>query len=87
MVNHLIRSMLTTAPPARTWTRPLNRPKRALFLSSPIGLGHSARDVAIARELRRARAAAAPDASALCPPETRVIRPGRLCCRPRSREA
>src|ERR671933_3068260 len=26
--------------------------KRALFISSPIGLGHSQRDVAIARELR-----------------------------------
>ncbi|HST64365.1 MAG TPA: alpha/beta fold hydrolase [Mycobacteriales bacterium] len=57
VVNHLIRSMLPAAPaPAvRRWTRPLDRPKRALFLSSPIGLGHSARDVAIARELRRAR--------------------------------
>ena len=29
------------------------RPKRALFVSSPIGLGHAQRDVAIARELRR----------------------------------
>jgi pimeloyl-ACP methyl ester carboxylesterase len=28
-------------------------PKRALFISSPIGLGHAQRDVAIARELRR----------------------------------
>jgi pimeloyl-ACP methyl ester carboxylesterase/predicted glycosyltransferase len=32
--------------------RPDGRP-RALFVSSPIGLGHSQRDVAIARELRR----------------------------------
>jgi pimeloyl-ACP methyl ester carboxylesterase/predicted glycosyltransferase len=32
--------------------RPDGRP-RALFISSPIGLGHSQRDVAIARELRR----------------------------------
>jgi pimeloyl-ACP methyl ester carboxylesterase/predicted glycosyltransferase len=32
--------------------RPDGRP-RALFVSSPIGLGHSLRDVAIARELRR----------------------------------
>ncbi len=29
------------------------RPKRALYLSSPIGLGHGRRDLAIARELRR----------------------------------
>jgi len=28
-------------------------PKRALFISSPIGLGHAQRDVAIAKELRK----------------------------------
>jgi pimeloyl-ACP methyl ester carboxylesterase/predicted glycosyltransferase len=39
--------------PARRWTRGRARPKRALFLSSPIGLGHAQRDVAIADELRR----------------------------------
>ena len=40
-------------PPAHpTWRRSLRRPKRALFVSSPIGLGHAWRDVAIARELR-----------------------------------
>ncbi len=37
--------------PAR-WTRALARPKRALFVSSPIGLGHVRRDLAIADELR-----------------------------------
>jgi pimeloyl-ACP methyl ester carboxylesterase/predicted glycosyltransferase len=41
------------AATARTWTRALRRPRRALYLSSPIGLGHARRDVAIARELRR----------------------------------
>jgi predicted glycosyltransferase len=35
-----------------TWRRALQRPKRALYVSSPIGLGHAWRDVAIARELR-----------------------------------
>jgi pimeloyl-ACP methyl ester carboxylesterase/predicted glycosyltransferase len=35
-----------------TWTRALSRPKRVLYLSSPIGLGHARRDLAIARELR-----------------------------------
>jgi pimeloyl-ACP methyl ester carboxylesterase/predicted glycosyltransferase len=35
-----------------TWTRGLNRPKRALYLSSPIGLGHARRDMAIVDELR-----------------------------------
>ena len=38
---------------ARTWTRGHSRPRRALFVSSPIGLGHAWRDVAIADELRR----------------------------------
>ena len=37
---------------SRTWVRAQRRPKRALFLSSPIGLGHARRDVAIAQELR-----------------------------------
>jgi pimeloyl-ACP methyl ester carboxylesterase len=41
------------APATRTWTRALRRPKRALYLSSPIGLGHARRDLAIARELRQ----------------------------------
>jgi pimeloyl-ACP methyl ester carboxylesterase/predicted glycosyltransferase len=40
------------APATRTWTRAMRRPRRALYLSSPIGLGHARRDLAIARELR-----------------------------------
>jgi pimeloyl-ACP methyl ester carboxylesterase/predicted glycosyltransferase len=36
-----------------TWTRGRTRRKRALYISSPIGLGHAQRDVAIARELRQ----------------------------------
>ncbi len=39
-------------PPTRPWTRALRRPRRALYISSPIGLGHARRDVAIAKELR-----------------------------------
>ena len=35
-----------------TWVRAQRRGRRALFLSSPIGLGHARRDVAIAQELR-----------------------------------
>ena len=38
--------------PTSAWTRARARPRRALFISSPIGLGHAQRDVAIARELR-----------------------------------
>ena len=36
----------------RTWTHALARPRRALYISSPIGLGHAQRDVAIADALR-----------------------------------
>ena len=39
-------------PKQRTWARALRRPRRALFLSAPVGLGHTRRDLAIARELR-----------------------------------
>jgi pimeloyl-ACP methyl ester carboxylesterase len=39
------------APPAQR--RPRSRGKRALYISSPIGLGHARRDIAIADELRR----------------------------------
>ena len=42
--------MTSTGP--RTWTRALSRRRRALYLSSPIGLGHAMRDAAIADELR-----------------------------------
>ncbi|MEY2420635.1 MAG: hypothetical protein QOI95_702 [Acidimicrobiaceae bacterium] len=44
--------VLPRAPRHVTWTRALNRPKKVLYLSSPIGLGHARRDLAIARELR-----------------------------------
>jgi pimeloyl-ACP methyl ester carboxylesterase/predicted glycosyltransferase len=46
--NLTIRAALGDRP-ARTHT---NRHKRALFISSPIGLGHAQRDAAIASELR-----------------------------------
>ena len=40
-------------PPARPrWVRGRARPKRVLYISSPIGLGHAQRDVAMADELR-----------------------------------
>jgi pimeloyl-ACP methyl ester carboxylesterase/predicted glycosyltransferase len=39
--------------PARRWVRGGSRRRRALYISSPIGLGHAQRDVAIADELRR----------------------------------
>jgi len=41
------------APEVHTWTRSLARRRRALYISSPIGLGHAQRDVSIAAELRK----------------------------------
>jgi hypothetical protein len=55
-VNRLIQEFVGRledgAPRRRAWTRAAVRPRRALFVSSPIGLGHAWRDVAIAHELR-----------------------------------
>ena len=52
-VNLLVRDFISVPPPPARWRRAAARGKRALFVSSPIGLGHARRDVAIARELRR----------------------------------
>jgi pimeloyl-ACP methyl ester carboxylesterase len=56
-VNLLIREFADRlgAPRVRSarWTRGRDRRRRALFVSSPIGLGHARRDIAIAAELRR----------------------------------
>ena len=52
-VNLLLRDFIKPAPPPRRWTRGRSRRKRALYISSPIGLGHAQRDVAIATELRK----------------------------------
>jgi pimeloyl-ACP methyl ester carboxylesterase/predicted glycosyltransferase len=49
MMHDFIRSRQA---PTSAWTRAKARAKRALYISSPIGLGHAQRDVAIARELR-----------------------------------
>jgi len=59
-VNLLLRDFAErTRPPTQasvarssTWARGRARRKRALYICSPIGLGHARRDVAIARELR-----------------------------------
>jgi pimeloyl-ACP methyl ester carboxylesterase/predicted glycosyltransferase len=52
-VNLLLRDFAAPAPAPRRWVRGKARPKRALYISSPIGLGHARRDVAIAGELRK----------------------------------
>jgi pimeloyl-ACP methyl ester carboxylesterase/predicted glycosyltransferase len=52
-VNLLLRDFAMPARSRPRWVRGAARPKRALYISSPIGLGHAQRDVAIARELRK----------------------------------
>ncbi len=59
VVNQLIREFAgrisgPMGSPIR-WGRGLNRRKRVLYVSSPIGLGHARRDVAIAKELKKLR--------------------------------
>jgi pimeloyl-ACP methyl ester carboxylesterase/predicted glycosyltransferase len=53
-VNLLVRDFVDSPRPTTTiWNRAKSRRRRALYISSPIGLGHAQRDVAIAKELRR----------------------------------
>ncbi len=59
-VNLLLREFLCAPHPiartgGRRWVRAASRRRRVLYVSSPIGLGHARRDLAIADELRRLR--------------------------------
>ncbi len=52
-VNLLLHDFIGRDEPSRqSWRRASSRPKRAFYVSSPIGLGHAQRDVAIADALR-----------------------------------
>ena len=56
LVNRLIDEFVGKVRPQprrRSWVRAAKRPKRALYISSPIGLGHALRDASIADELRK----------------------------------
>lgn len=53
LFDRAVRDFVGGAPSQRTWVRAMKRPRKALFVSSPIGLGHVQRDLAIARELRK----------------------------------
>ncbi len=52
-VRDFVDGVAGTDTATRSWTRGRARRRRALYISSPIGLGHARRDVAIAKELRR----------------------------------
>jgi len=52
-VNHMLRDVAEPDAERDPTVHRTDGRKRALFVSSPIGLGHSQRDVAIAKELRK----------------------------------
>ncbi|MBV9648453.1 MAG: alpha/beta hydrolase, partial [Candidatus Eremiobacteraeota bacterium] len=55
-VNLMIREFAErrySMQPASRWPVARTRKRRALYISSPIGLGHAQRDIAIAKELRK----------------------------------
>ncbi len=56
-VNHLIKEFVDRVygiqRPQPAWARGYGRRRRVLYISSPIGLGHARRDLAIADELRK----------------------------------
>jgi pimeloyl-ACP methyl ester carboxylesterase/predicted glycosyltransferase len=57
-INHLIHDFATRMAPtsrSRTWVHGRTRPKKVLYISSPIGLGHARRDVAVAQALKQQR--------------------------------
>jgi len=55
LINDFLDRRLGIPAPGRRRPKPARagRPRQALYLSSPIGLGHGRRDIAIVRELRR----------------------------------
>jgi pimeloyl-ACP methyl ester carboxylesterase/predicted glycosyltransferase len=52
LIRGFAESLRSRAAGRRSWARGRDRRKRALYVSSPIGLGHVRRDLAIAGELR-----------------------------------
>jgi pimeloyl-ACP methyl ester carboxylesterase/predicted glycosyltransferase len=82
--NLLVREVVAPAPP-QVRRRALRRSRRALYVSSPIGLGHAHRDLAIAQQLRRLR----PDLEIewlAQPPVTRVLLENGETVHPASRQ-
>ncbi len=57
LINDFLVRRLALPAPNTSRRRPSGREKKVLYLSSPIGLGHGRRDIAVARELRKLRSA------------------------------
>jgi len=54
MIRRFVEAVTSQAQRHSHWVRATHRRRKALYISSPIGLGHARRDVAIAMELRTA---------------------------------
>ncbi|MBM6401350.1 alpha/beta fold hydrolase [Phycicoccus sp. MQZ13P-5] len=54
-IDRFARQVARSGEPGRRWTRALSRSREVLVLSSPIGLGHARRDLAVVRALREQR--------------------------------
>ncbi|HEX6146751.1 MAG TPA: alpha/beta fold hydrolase [Acidimicrobiia bacterium] len=52
-IRHFVDEIKGASMPVQSWARGMSRRKKALFLSSPIGLGHARRDLSVAQELRK----------------------------------
>jgi pimeloyl-ACP methyl ester carboxylesterase/predicted glycosyltransferase len=81
ILDFLVRRLGITAP-KRQHVRS-GKPKKALYLSSPIGLGHGRRDIAITRELRKLHPDLQVDWLAQ-DPVTRLLEACRECIHPLS---
>jgi pimeloyl-ACP methyl ester carboxylesterase/predicted glycosyltransferase len=71
-----VRDFVGVAPARSTWVRAMNRKRRALFVSSAIGLGHVQRDLAIAREMRALQPDLEIDWFTVDPASTYLVREG-----------
>ena len=52
LIEEFAKQVRGPVPGSEQWGRARSRPRRALYVCSPIGLGHAQRDVAVARSLR-----------------------------------
>lgn len=74
--SRIVRDFVGPGPSRATWVRGMARKRRALFVSSAIGLGHVQRDLAIAREMRALQPDLAIDWFTVQPASTYLEREG-----------
>ena len=71
-----VRDFVGPGPARSTWVRAMARKRKALFISSAIGLGHVQRDLAIAREMRKLQPELEIDWFTVAPASTYLEREG-----------